>query len=157
MKNFLIKIKNQKGYALLFTIMIISIISVITAGLINASTKQLILSSLARNSQLAFYQADTAGDCALYVDLVKTTEEIKKFIENGDLLSCGGDNLIISGEAEKNYSLTSKEFLGTNNPCFSINITKKDTSTVISAKGYNICDLSNPRVVEREIQISYEE
>lgn len=156
MKKFLIKIKNKKGYALLFTIMIISVISVITAGLISTSTKQLILSSLAKNSQTAFYQADTAGDCALYTDLAKTTEQIQEFIDTGDGLDCGGKKLFISGDTS-NYTLMPNDVLGSNTPCFSISIEKTGIDTKIVAKGYNICNLNNPRVVEREIQISYEE
>jgi hypothetical protein len=29
--------------------------------------------------------------------------------------------------------------------------------TTISAKGYNICKTSNPRAVEREIEVNYQE
>lgn len=155
MKKFLIK--NKKGYALLFTIMVISVISVITAGLINASTKQLILSSLAKNSQVAFYQADTAGDCALYMDLVKTVDEIRKSIENNEPFVCGDQKLFTSGNPESDYFLTPDDILGTNKPCFVIETRKSGISTRILAKGYSMCDLDNSKVVEREIQISYEE
>lgn len=156
MKKNLLKIKNQKGYALLFTIMIISVISVITAGLLNAATKQLILSSLAKDSQIAFYQADTAGDCALYFDLTNTPEEIESYI--GKTFTCGGFDLDVSGSTEE-YLLSPPQYISeSSDPCFRINVKKNATTeaTEVSAKGYNICDLDNPRAVERAITVRYD-
>lgn len=169
MLKFFTKNKKQKGYAILFTVVIVSAISVITAGLSNAAYKQLILSSLAKDSQLAFYEADTAGDCALYADLV----EYPKLLEAtpsgifstppGTPWSCGGLNLkIVSAELSSGYSLNPPQE-DSLDPCFRIDVKKDTTSapphtiTTITAKGYNICKISNLRTVEREIKITHEE
>jgi len=146
------KNKQQKGYAILFTVVIVSAISVITAGLTNAAYKQLILSSLAKDSQLAFYQADTAGDCALYAD------RIRGVIPGA--WTCGGLNLNVAvvGTGYTIYPTSPN----VTTPCFRIDVTETVlagpiTETSISAKGYNICNTSNVRTVEREIKIKFSE
>lgn len=152
-------IKNKKGgYALMFTLMVVSVVSVITAGLINAANKQLILYSLAKDSQLAFYQADTAGDCALYAD----RKDPGNITTVGGSWSCGGLDLVVTpiSNGYKIYPINSTT--NSMDPCFKIDV-RKDTGTPnvikteISARGYNICDASNIRTVEREINIKFEE
>jgi len=155
----ILKNSGNDGYALLFTIMIISVVSVITAGLLNASTKQLMLSSLAKDSQTAFYQADTASDCAFYADLVASQTE--NFLTSGYWF-CGGYELKLSLK-ENGYTLTPQEDLAeSNNPCFDITVSKtllggegNEYKTKIIANGYNVCKKSNPRIVERQIEINY--
>jgi hypothetical protein len=174
MRKFLTKNKKQKGYAILFTVVIVSAISVITAGLSNAAYKQLILSSLAKDSQLAFYEADTAGDCALYADLVEYPKLFPSdseaspsgiFSTLDSSWSCGGLDLtivpVIAGDPSSGYSLTPPQE-DSSNPCFRIDVTKVPIDnnmmkTTITAKGYNICRISNLRTVERKIKITHEE
>jgi len=170
------KKKNQKGYALLFTVVIVSAISVITAGLSNAAYKQLILSSLAKDSQTAFYEADTASDCALYVDQVEYTKysldpTTSIFNDLNIAWNCGGIDLKIApkdNDLNNGYSLapSSEVQESDDESCFRIDVSKENTgnidangntiiNTTISAKGYNICDMTNSKTVEREIQIDY--
>lgn len=161
MNKIFTKNKTEKGYAILFTVVIVSAISVITAGLTNAAYKQLILSSLAKDSQLAFYQADTAADCGLYAD-IKNPSGI---ITTGGAWSCGSQSLTVSAP-DVNGSYTILPINDTvQTPCFRIIVNKTIVpslpddiiQTKISAKGYNTCNVSNPRTVEREIEINYEE
>lgn len=161
-------IKNQKGYAILFSIVLISAISIITAGLSNSAYKQIMLSSLAKDSQVAFYQADTASDCAFYADLVKSVENPALFTTPNTSWSCGGYELRIVpvvGDPNGDYSLLEPESLtNARTPCFNIIVDKEqmidgDGNTIIhtqmKARGYNICNKSNTRTVEREIEINY--
>lgn len=169
MQKFFKKNKNQKGYAILFSIVLISALSIITAGLSNSAYKQLILSSLAKDSQTAFYQADTASDCAFYADLVKSNQADPEFFKTaGNIWSCGGYDLRVEpveGDPNGDYSLLEPEELTlARTPCFNI-IVNKETSvdpdgntivvTQMKARGYNICNKSNSRTVEREIEINY--
>lgn len=157
------KNKNQKGYAILFTIVIVSAVSVITAGLTNAVYKQLVLSSLARDSQSAFYQADTAGDCALYADRVEIKKNPTFSTTTNYSWSCGNSNLLVNPIPAGNggYIITPVDE-NSSDPCFRIDVTKDISTppivkTTIKAKGYNFCYKANPRTVEREIKIDYEE
>ena len=160
MRNIFTKNKKQKGYAILFTVVIVSALAIITAGLTSTITKQLILSSLAKDSQSAFYEADTASDCALYADQVEYEGKYKvpnSSIFDGTAWHCGGLNMLIEnteGDLTKGYSL-SPQAPSVNDPCFRINVKKSTDNgtkvTTISAKGYNICNTGNLRTVEREI------
>lgn len=159
--------KKEQGYAILFTVVIVSAISVIAAGLSNTIYKQLVLSSLAKDSQTAFYQSDTATDCALLADRVvkDDIETYPGFTTANDVSwSCGGVAMLVnpvgSDGSYKIYPTAEKET--ENTPCYRIDVTKDISEspkikTVILAKGYNICNKDNIRTVEREIKITYEE
>lgn len=155
------KYKDQKGYAILFTIVVVSAVSVITAGLTNATYKQLVLSSLAKDSQEAFYQSDSASDCALYADRVSALKDAL-FITTTHPWSCGNLSLTITQTTTGGYTIYPQN-LTSKDPCFRIDVLKDATTkpgftlTTIKAKGYNICKTDNLRTVEREIEIKYEE
>ncbi len=158
MMKFIIKNKIKGGYAMLFAVIIVSAISVITAGLINATYKQIILSSLAKNSQLAFYQADTAADCALYAEQVLRDERPEFFKEDGGGdWSCGGYNLIIKPSSDIDYKIYSQELEDSTEPCFRISVSGTTGKQKIKASGYNVCNLYNKRTVERSIEINFSE
>lgn len=162
MIKFSSKQKNQKGYAILFTVIIVSAISVITAGLTNAAYKQLILSSMAKDSQAAFFQADTAGDCALYADRVLGAIP-PNITTTGGSWTCGGATLTVTPTGGGYTIFPTSAVSNSTEPCFRITVTKDPVivfpliRTTISAKGYNICNTSNIRTVEREIKVVFEE
>jgi hypothetical protein len=157
--------KNQKGYAILFTLVIVSAVSVITAGLTNTIYKQMILSSLTKDSQAAFYQADTASDCALYADMIEYKKSLSKepSIFDNTTWSCGGLILTIvpvNGGILNGYDLNPPdEDESSSDPCFRISVNREQVGTkiksTVTAKGYNICDKTNLRTVERAIEIVY--
>lgn len=177
MKRFFIKNKylikkHQKGFALLFTLVVVSAISVITAGITNTIYKQMVLSSLVKDSSSAFYQADTASECALYADLMLVSPVDSKFLtdEIESPFECGGQTLnkklIDPSNPNGSYTLlssipTDETEDNDSSPCFNIKVTKTInsesgvTETVVKADGYNFCDKTNPRTVEREIQVDY--
>jgi len=149
---------NQKGYALLFTIVIISMISLLTVGLSSTTLKQLVLSLGAKDSQMAFLQSDMAVECALYIE----TRDIYK---NPGTIFCGigidGKRYILHRTVpisdnyvyEKHSTSTQLD----TDPCFTIRIIKTNggEDTQIFARGYNICNKANARTVERTIEINY--
>jgi hypothetical protein len=159
MKNYKRK-NNQKGYAILFTVIIISTVSAIVIGISNTTYKQLILSSVAKDSHLAFFQSDMATECALYAD-----NQLDMLIPPGNW-DCGikidgtGNTLVMNAPATSGgviyYSLDPLD-PSTTNPCFSIEVDRviSNFNTTVRAKGYNICNASSLRKVEREINVSY--
>jgi len=151
---------NNGGYAIFFAVVVVSIISVIMIGFSNSSYKQLILSSLATDSQLAFYQADSAAECALYAD----TLDLDTLNNPAPPWECGkfNDTNYFSFDVKRtgnggNFKYDFKLVPGWNStePCFNFDIVKGDTTTEISARGYNSCNLANIRTVERGIKVSY--
>jgi len=153
---------KQSGYAILFAVVIVSVISIIAVGLSNTTFKQLILSSVARDSQTSFFESDTATECALYADAVENLT-----YGSPSPWQCGVDR---NG---RNYSLELGPLSTGGNgyeanpsapdasPCFEfsveniIPINPGDPSTKVRGRGYNSCDKTSPRTVEREIQVTY--
>jgi len=149
----------------------VSAISVVTAGLTSTVYKQMILSSLAKDSQAAFYQADTASDCALYADLVFSKTHPFSTVPTpwscGDFTLSGINNLLITqtDQSTDSYIIEpTQDIEDAGGPCFKIVVTKTPatnadgvsiTETKVQAKGYNICDMTNSRTVEREIDTNY--
>ena len=163
-KQKIIQGHTQEGYAILFTVVVVSVISLMAIGLSNASYKQLVLSSLAKDSHLAFYQSDTAAECALYAD-----NKLDMSIPPGPW-SCGvdakaGNDYILDVQppdvSDPNTTLyylkPDPMILTSNEPCFSIQITKDNVNFTsnIKARGYNVCDINNPRVLERLTEVDY--
>jgi len=161
-------IKGQGGYAMLFTVIIVSAITVITAGLSNIVYKQLTLSSLAKDSQIATVWADTANECSIFFEQVVA----KRYLAEGDhsTWNCGGINFNIGGNWEDltlevyeggnySYELTPKE--EGLDPCFSFkvdssrNVSSDPKNVTITSSGYNICNKNKIRTVERSYRINY--
>lgn len=56
----------KRGFVLLFAILISSVILAVGMGAFNISIRELKLSSAGRDSQVAFYWADTGSECVFY-------------------------------------------------------------------------------------------
>lgn len=161
-------IKKEGGYAMLFTVIIVSAISVITAGLSNIVYKQLVLSSLAKDSQMATVWADTANECSIFFEQVVAERYLKQDNPPGTW-ECGGIGLEIEWNDTNSdiydtgvysYSLNPLYEEGNSDPCFSFNVASTQEATTsknvtIESRGYNICDKSKIRTVERSYQITY--
>lgn len=59
---------EQRGFTLLLAALVASIVLALGTSIYTLAQKQVMLSSLGRDSQFAFYAADTAAECALYWD-----------------------------------------------------------------------------------------
>jgi hypothetical protein len=139
--------------------------------------RQVVLSGVWRDSQFAFYAANTGIECALYWDLnggvVFATSTNSETPAN---VSCADNSASVSITEDTLTSATSKftiEFnnVGSNSQvnnadltyCVDVFVTKQfDDSgsqdriaTTILARGYNTCDLENPRRIERGLELNY--
>lgn len=59
---------RQSGFTLLLAALVASIALTLGSALFSFATKQIALSSINKNSQFAFFNADSAAECALYWD-----------------------------------------------------------------------------------------
>lgn len=59
---------RQRGFTLLLAALVSSVVLAVGAAIFSIAQKQLMLSSTGRDSQFAFYAADTIAECALYWD-----------------------------------------------------------------------------------------
>lgn len=60
---------KERGFTLLLAALVASIVLALGTAIYSIAIKQLTLSSLGRDSQFAFYAADTMAECALYNDI----------------------------------------------------------------------------------------
>lgn len=60
--------KEQKGFAVLFAVLTSSLLVTIGVSIYGISIKELTMSTSAKDSQIAFYAADSARECAFYWD-----------------------------------------------------------------------------------------
>ncbi len=63
------KNSSRRGFVILFAMMVASIILIVSTTMYNISKKATIVSSFARESQRAFYAANSALECALFHDV----------------------------------------------------------------------------------------
>lgn len=150
---------QKKGFALLYTVVIVSLILSITAGISNIVFKQSLLSNLATDSQIAFYQADNAAECAMYLlnntnaNFDPTGPVTPFFCSTTQSYELDAANSSIPGLTIYSPAATT---LSSSSPCSSITIDQTDPSkTVIEAHGFNVCNSANPRHIERVLQVTY--
>lgn len=148
------KINLQSGYALLFTMVILSIVSAIAMGVSSTMYKSSILSSTAKDSEMAFYQADTAVECGIYM------AEFEGLANIGNTFDCGidqnGNSMVLTKDSPQNNQYTFEPSSFTNGPCFKIFIDKSNSSlSVIEGRGYNTCNTLDPKLLERGLKIEY--
>lgn len=62
------KNNREKGVALLFVVLLTSVLFLVAIGITNISYKELAFSLQARDSDLAFFAADTGIECGLYLN-----------------------------------------------------------------------------------------
>jgi type II secretory pathway pseudopilin PulG len=198
-KILFLKKKNEKGFTLLFAVLIATLVVSIGASIISIALRQTILSGTSRESQYAFYAANTVLECAFYWDIIGlpevngevvegvvfpadgevglTTPEQKAEITCAGLNIINGDNTDEMKEWDQDGSTTTFYLkIHDRNPverngqglvgpggadrCAQATVTKTDDgstiTTRIEARGYNTCDTSNPRRVERGLVQEYQ-
>lgn len=103
--------ENKRGFTLLFAILVSVMVLAVGASIINISLKQVILSGSGRESQFAFYAANTGMECALYWDLNGTILDDDGQAEyvfpppgsnslrsDTDNFTCSGTNIVVGDQ-----------------------------------------------------------
>lgn len=146
---------SNKGFALLYTVLIITLILNMALSISNVSYKQSILSNLANDSQVAFYQADSGAECLLYQDSTSSAFALGTAVSSTPAsLTCGGQTLSRDDvNSVVDYIIYTSS--ASSGPCFSVSIDKRTIpTTIIQSRGLNICQ-SHPRQVERAVDVRY--
>lgn len=155
MKN----LHTQRGFTLFIALVITATLLLIATGIIALAVRESFLTTASQDSQYAFYAADTGIECAIYWD-VKNTSGFSAFATStSSTINCNYDsnnpanqNIVVGGSPESDFTIS---FLP--QPyCAMVKVFKpSDGSTKIESFGYNTCDTTNPRRVERAVQVSY--
>lgn len=163
------KIKNNKGFALLFVIMLSSIILAIALGISSVALKEASFTTSADSTNDAFMAADTGSECALYFD--QLTYDAFGNTGTSNVLMCGGVTLPDAVRTSSNpngpwtFTLYGPQFSPSGQSCAIVTVTKDPVAktTTIVSKGYNLDDPNNPETcvsnntnrVERELDVTY--
>jgi len=170
----------SRGFTMLFAVLMASVLLAVGVSIFNISLKELKISSAVRESNLAFYTADSGRECAIYWDLyalhknggtgdfwgfATTTKSLAdKTVASDTDLSCGSG--ILDFSISKSGTSATTKFtvqLGTNPEqpyCADVSVVKTvegdgAVNTTIVSQGHNTCDLTDPTAVERGIQVAY--
>lgn len=163
------KMKN-KGFTLFVAIVVMGTLLLIAAGIASLAVRQALISASGRESQLAFYAADTGIECALYWD-VQNPAGFSAFSTSSPTspIICNNKSMnfspVVDGATGSGITTIKFDYTPTDPYCVTVTIRKEyvpfpttPTSvikTTIESKGYNTCDLSNPRRVERAVRATY--
>src|SRR4051812_35299769 len=68
MINYFKQLNKSKGYTLLFSVLVSSLVLAIGISILNVSKKEFLIATATRDSSSALYAADAGIECALYSD-----------------------------------------------------------------------------------------
>lgn len=148
---------KESGFTLLMAVIITSVLLIISVGIISIAVKQAQLATASRDSQRAFYAADSALECALYWDLKNPgTSAFGVGASPGTPITC--NNQTVGGNAVG--GVTSVTLTYTDTACIlaELDVTKKTAvspKTIIRAFGYSSCSNTDPRRVQRTLSVQY--
>ncbi len=157
---------KTRGFAILYAVLMVSIVLTISLTLLDISYKQLVLSSINKESKLAYYAAVNALNCANYWDL-SSNKPFGDFVDYSDgIVTAPGDRRInCTGTVILESSVVFDPFDKTST--FDVNFPDGSTAHVVVTKGqdpantitpgdtfirvdgYNTADVNNPRRVQR--------
>jgi hypothetical protein len=146
MKRNLTKNKEKAGFALLFSVLISSLLLTIGLSIFSIALKELAISTASRQSIYAFYAADSGREYVLYHD-----------IKIGDIFTYNGEDPWDPEDEILESSILSGEGLDLGGVNFSVDIKKSKVAgekinTTITATGW---DSNGSNKVERSIEESY--
>lgn len=90
--------KKNQGFALLFSVLLSSVLLSIGLSIFSITLKELAISTAARQSVMAFSAADSGRECALYWDTKRgQIPTLKDNSVNPGSIKCGGQAISVSG------------------------------------------------------------
>jgi len=173
----------KKGFLLVISIMIAAVVLTVGLGMASITYKELIIASYSKESQKAFYAADSGIECALYWDLrwngnqsaFATSTVIAS--KSTDIPKCNNVTLPDSSgtspaswpfSSNNNDATTNFQFSLSDNelgePFVEVTIAKVAQQpianplvvvTTITSRGFNVKDSANLRRVNRTIVKTY--
>ncbi len=147
------KLRTEKGFTLLIAVLISGVLLAIGLAIFNITIKEILLSSSGRDSQFAFYAADSGIECALYWD----QKEVGFATSTTSTISCNDTSILDVGGVGYDTPMVFQFEVG--GFCSVVSVIKSETHprTKIESKGYNTtCDnVVNPRRIERAIRVTY--
>ncbi len=151
---------EQQGFVLLFAIVVSAVIFFIGAGIFSIAYKELIISSLGKDSQKSIFMADSAMECALREYARGTFDKTKNYasISTGGI-KCFGDNTDIESSSSNDF-IAFRWQPEKETGCARVSVDKTTSETIFFAQGYNQCSNgspveNSPSLTERVYRVSF--
>ncbi len=162
--------KQKRGFILLLSVLIASIILAISLGVYALSIKEVILASFLHDSALAFGAADRAIECTLFCDRSAPQNGMPytifssstSYVTPGALANAMCDAQLLTGASSNWTVVNNPANTGTpqftlaypDNTCADVSVFKEGNSTTtITSNGYNNCDPNSLRRTQRSIEV----
>lgn len=163
-KNFLQKNKKnkKKGFAILYAVVISSMLLAIALGVSSIALKEINFSTSGKDTNDAFFAADTGAECALFNDKIS----INNFSNGSGLVQCAslGVNTFVTNFTASTWNFTITGLGSSGSGCTLVTVDKTTVPfTKIVSKGYSnngntgtspFCTPSS-NSVERQLELNY--
>ncbi len=158
--------ERERGFTILLAALVASLVLSLGISIFSIARKSVTLSTLSRDSQYAFYAADTAAECALYWDSLSRDA----FSTSSPLASIRCDDpdppdpITITSNLptwpNTVFTIGAATPFEPNGRCAIVTITKRDVAphTTIRADGFSVpCAerTTNPRTLQRSVELNY--
>jgi len=151
---------TPRGFTLLIAVILSSVILAVGAALFDVTYKQVVLSETAQQSQIAFYNADSALECALYLDQNLGLFDYSSEPVSGTA-SCQSQTLTFTAPAVNPGVPRKTTFYipcdgNPANASATVTILKySNNASAIYSQGFNTCDSTDTRRIERGEKAEY--
>lgn len=153
----------SRGFALLFAVLVGSLLFSLGLAIAHLSIKEIVISTAGKESEHAFFAADTGVECALYWDLNVGATELIFPSSNDDTgratIGCNGSLAVPVFLDEESSTAATSTFTLNFSPvgCVEVAVGKTVSGfTIIESRGRNDCTAGvNPARVERALRVRY--
>jgi len=162
--------KNNRGFTLMLAALVASLLTALGLAMFSIAKKEIVLSSLGRDSQFAFYAADTGAECALHWDFKYGAFSTSTVYTSTSTPATCADQVLQDfptdwgeGTADGVVGLgggdQTKFWFETEGNCVYVTVTKQSMHphTVVESLGYSTAcaDVDNQRRLERAVRASF--
>lgn len=164
--------RSARGFTVFFASLVASLLLAVGFVIFDITYKEVLFSSVARDSDFAVYAADTGLECALYWDARYAGSEnfgsgsvfptSTDSTPPGSGVVCNSQDVASSWDIQKTSSSATTVFTLTFLPqtyCSLVTVAKTSSSGIIStsvtAAGYNTCAVGASNRIERSLQANY--
>lgn len=160
----------MRGVTLLVAVILSSVVLSVALALLDVAYKQQLLSSTSKQSQYAFYAADSAMECALYFDQKQNAFDFtdplpsNSIVCNNLSITSYQPPLVSTGGGGGNIKTFKFDVsCGATGTLGTVTIIKSDGTgtcsgtrhTCIYSTGYSSCTATDPRRIERGLKVLY--
>ena len=152
---------TSRGFTLLIAVILTAVLLSVGLALLDIAYKQIVLSSTAKQSQTAFYAADSALECALYWDQQQLSFT---YGAPAGSITCGNQSISVSSSASGGVQTSTFSIPCPGGSSATVQVRKgsgatacniSGKTTCIYASGYNACASNDPRRIERGLKVVY--